>query len=41
MELTLLNLNQIQKYLEDFKPNNNKNNNLGGLFKIKHKNHFL
>ena len=37
---TTLNLNQIQKYLNDFKPNI-KNNNLGGLFKIKHKNHFL
>ena len=35
-----INLNQIQKYLDDFKPDN-KNNNLGGLFKIKHKNHFL
>ena len=40
MELLLLNLNQIEKYLENFKPDN-KNNNLGGLFKIKHKNHFL
>ena len=37
---TSLNLNQIEKYLDDFKPDN-KNNNLGGLFKIKHKNHFL
>jgi len=35
-----VNLAQIQKYLENFKPDN-KNNNLGGLFKIKHKNHFL
>ena len=35
-----VNLNQIQKYLDEFKPNN-KNKNLGGLFKIKHKNHFL
>ncbi len=35
-----VNLNQIQKYLDEFKPNN-KDNNLGGLFKIKHKNHFL
>ena len=35
-----VNLNQIQKYLEEFKPNN-KNNNLGGLCKIKYKNHFL
>ena len=33
-------LTQIQKYLDDFKPNL-KNNNLGGLFKIKYKNHFL
>ena len=33
-------LNQIQKYLEEFKPDN-KNNNLGGLYKIKYKNHFL
>ncbi len=33
-------LSQIQKYLDDFKPNV-KNNNLGGLYKIKHKNHFL
>ena len=37
---TSLNLGQIQKYLDDFKPNI-KNNNLGGLFKIKYKNHFL
>ncbi len=37
---TFLKLNQIEKYLDNFKPNN-KNNNLGGLFKIKHKNHFL
>jgi len=35
-----VNLNQIQKYLEKIKPNN-KNNNLGGLFKIKYKNHYL
>ena len=35
-----VNFNQIQKYLEEFKPNS-KNNNLGGLFKIKYKNHFL
>ena len=35
-----LNLNQIQKYLDDFKPNN-KIDNLGGLFKIKYKSHFL
>jgi uncharacterized heparinase superfamily protein len=35
-----LNLDQIQKYLDNFKPNL-KSNNLGGLFKIKHKNHFL
>jgi len=37
---TSFKLNQIEKYLDDFKPNI-KNNNLGGLFKIKHKNHFL
>jgi len=37
---TSLNLGQIQKYLDDFKPDN-KENSLGGLFKIKHKNHFL
>ena len=37
---TTINLNQIQKYLEEFKPNT-KSNNLGGLFKIKYKNHFL
>ena len=34
------NLNQIEKYLEKFK-SNEKNNNLGGLFKIKYKSHFL
>ena len=33
-------LNQIEKYLESSK-SENKNNNLGGLFKIKYKNHFL
>jgi len=33
-------LSQIQKYLDEFKPIN-KNNYLGGLYKIKHKNHFL
>ena len=37
---TSLNFNQIKKYFEDFKPKIKKNN-LGGLFKIKHKNHFL
>ncbi len=37
---TSSNLRQIQKYLDDFKPNI-KGNCLGGLFKIKHKNHFL
>ncbi len=37
---TSQNLSQIQKYLDDFKPII-KNNNLGGLFKIKYKNHFL
>ncbi len=34
------NLSQIEEYLNNFKPNI-KNNNLGGLFRIKHKNHFL
>ena len=33
-------LYQIQKYLENSKPDN-KINNIGGLFKIKYKNHFL
>jgi uncharacterized heparinase superfamily protein len=37
---TSLKLSQIEKYLEDLKPNN-KDNVLGGLFKIKHKNHFI
>ena len=37
---TVLKLSQIEKYLENFK-SNNKDNNLGGLFRIKHKNHFL
>ena len=37
---TLLNLSQIQKYFENFKPKIKKSY-LGGLFKIKHKNHFL
>ena len=37
---TSLNLSQIGKYLENFKPKV-KNNNLGGLFRIKYKNHFL
>ena len=37
---TSFKLSQIKKYLDDYKPNN-KNGNLGGLFKIKHKNHFL
>ena len=37
---TSVDLKQIQKYLDDFKPNI-KNNNLGGFFKIKHKSHFL
>ncbi len=35
-----VNLNQIQKYLENYK-SNHKNETLGGLFKIKYKNHFL
>ena len=37
---SVINLKQIQKYLDEFKPKS-KNNNLGGLYKIKHKNHFL
>ena len=37
---TSFKINQIEKYLEKFKPNN-KINNLGGLFKIKFKNHFI
>ena len=37
---SVVNLDQIQKYLDEFKPNS-KNKNLGGLFKIKYKNHFL
>jgi len=37
---TCLKLNQIEKYLDDFKPNF-KNDNLGGLYKIKYKSHFL
>ena len=36
----LTKFNQIEKYLESFKPDN-KDNNLGGLYKVKHKNHFL
>ena len=32
--------NQIEKYLESFKPDN-KDNNLGGLYKVRHKNHFF
>ena len=34
------NINQIEKYLVNCK-HNSKNNHLGGLFKIKYKNHFL
>jgi len=37
---TSISLLQIKKYLDDFKPKI-KNNNLGGLFKIKHKSHFV
>ena len=37
---TTLGLEQIKKYLDNFKPTI-KDNNFGGLFKIKHKNHFL
>ena len=35
-----LKLSQIKKYLENFK-SDNKKNIYGGLFKIKHKNHFI
>ncbi len=35
-----LNLKQIEEYLENLK-SDNKNKNLGGLYKIKYKNHFL
>ncbi len=35
-----LNLEQIKRYLENFKPSKNIKR-LGGLYKIKHKNHFL
>ena len=35
----IIKLKQIEKYLENYKPN--KIDNLGGLFKIKFKNHFL
>ena len=34
-------LNQINQYLEKAKTKNNTNNNLGGLFKIKHKSHLI
>ena len=37
---TELKLSQIEKHLENFK-SNNKVNNLGGLFRMKYKNHFL
>ena len=37
---TSLNLSQIGKYLDNFKPKV-KNKNLGGLLRIKYKNHFL
>ena len=36
----LTKFDQIEKYLESFKPDN-KDNSLGGLYKVKHKNHFL
>ena len=36
----VLKLNQIEKYLANYKPEANSNN-LGGLFKIKYKSHFL
>ena len=37
---TSVKLSQIERYLENFKTDY-KNNNLGGLFKIKYKNHFV
>ncbi len=37
---TSYSLIQIEKYLDNYK-SDNKSNNLGGLFKIKYKNHFL
>ena len=37
---TLLKLSQLKRYLENLK-SDNKNNNYGGLFKIKHKSHFI
>ena len=37
---TSFKINQINKYLENFK-SSNKNNNLGGLFRIKYKKNFL
>ena len=36
----LTKFDQIEKYLESFKPDN-KDNSLGGLYKVKHKNHFF
>ena len=33
---SIVNLKYIENYLDDFKPSN-KNNSLGGLYKIKHK----
>ncbi len=38
---TYTNLNSIKKYLENVKTENKKVGSLGGLYKIKHKNHFL
>ena len=38
---SVTNLNQIYEYLDSYKPNSNSPNNLGGLFKIKHKNHLI
>ncbi len=37
---TCIKLDQIEKYLESLKLSN-RNHSLGGLFKIKHKNHFI
>ena len=38
---SVTNLHQIYEYLDSYKPNSNSPNNLGGLFKIKHKNHLI
>ncbi|MDA7715421.1 heparinase II/III family protein [Pelagibacteraceae bacterium] len=38
---TITDLNQIHQYLENTKPRNITKTNIGGLFKIKHKNHLI